>query len=391
MQAGLVYTLFHLYIPRRPWRISMMKPCKIRPIRESDLPQLLKLEETCFETDRLSRRSVLHWFKSSRRLFVVAEQGSELLGYGLVSLYKGTRLARLYSLAVRTEVRRQGIGRQLLEHLEEMASTKGRLAMRLEVNRVNRPAVALYESSGYRVFGFYSDYYENHNDALRMQKRIRFPVECPFPPVPWYRQTTEFSCGPASLMMAMAGLDRTVKMSQDLELDIWREATTIFMTSGHGGCHPLGLALAAVQRGFAAEVFMNRRDTLFIEGVRTAHKKEIMQVVDGQFRRKAEAAGIPVRYNDVTAPMIEAWLKQGCAVLVLVSTYRINGNKTPHWVTVTAIDAQCLYVHDPDPDDEPQQSELDCRDIPIARADFAKMSVYGSRRLRVAVVLSRPV
>lgn len=134
---------------------------------------------------------------------------------------------------------------------------------------------------------------------------------------------------------------------------------------------------------------MNRRDALFLEGVRTAHKKQILQVVDGQFRRKAEEAGIPVHYEDVTARMIESWLKQGLAVLVLVSTYRINGNKTPHWVTVTAMDDQCLYVHDPDPDDEPQQGELDCRDIPIARADFARMSVYGSRRLRVAVVLKK--
>ena len=367
----------------------MMKNCTVRSVRESDLPQLLKLEETCFETDRLSRRSFLHWFKTNRRLFVVAERGPELLGYGLVILYKGTRLARLYSIATRTDVRRQGIGRALLEHLEELAATKGRLAMRLEVNRINLPAISLYESSGYRVFGFYPDYYENHNDALRMQKRIRFPEECTHSPIPWYPQSTEFTCGPAALMMAMAGLDNTLKLTQDLELDIWREATTIFMTSGHGGCHPLGLALAAAQRGFHAEVFMNRCDTLFLEGVRSAHKKKILQIVDGQFRRKAAEAKIPVHYEDVTAWMIECWLKHGLAVLVLVSTYRINGNKTPHWVVVTAIDEQCLYVHDPDPDDETQQGELDCRDIPIARADFAKMSVYGSQRLRVAVVLGK--
>jgi len=184
-----------------------------------------------------------------------------------------------------------------------------------------------------------------------------------------------------------AGIDRSLKMTQDLELDIWREATTIFMTSGHGGSHPLGLALEACKRGFHTEVFMNRRDALFIEGVRSAHKKEIMVVVDGQFRRKAKEAGIPVHYEDVTVRLIEEWLKQGLAVLVLVSTYRTSGNKMPHWVTVTAIDDQCLYVHDSDAGE--MQGELDCRDIPIARADFAKMSVYGSRRLRVAIILGK--
>ena len=75
---------------------------------------------------------------------------------------------------------------------------------------------------------------------------------------------------------------------------------------------------------------------------------------------------------------------------MLVSTYRTTGNKSPHWVTVTAIDDVCFYVHDPDPDDE-TQGELDCRDIPIARADFEKMSVYGSSRLRVAVVVGPKV
>jgi hypothetical protein len=74
------------------------------------------------------------------------------------------------------------------------------------------------------------------------------------------------------------------------------------------------------------------------------------------------------------------------AVLMLVSTYRINGSKSPHWVAVTAIDDQCLYVHDPDPLDE-TQGELECRDVPIARADFEKMSSYGRSRLRVAVVV----
>lgn len=367
----------------------MIKNLTIRAVKESDLPQLLTLEETCFQTDRLSRRSFLHWFKTGRRLFLVAERNEELLGYGLVVLYKGTRLARLYSIAVRTDVRRKGIGRAMLEHLEDLASAKGRLAMRLEVSRLNRPAIALYESTDYRIFGLYHDYYENHSDALRMQKRIRFPSGGVQTPVPWYRQSTDFTCGPAALMMAMAGQNRGFAMTRDQELDIWREATTIFMTSGHGGCHPLGLALAAVRRGFHAEVYMNRRDTLFLEGVRTAHKKEILRAVDDQFRRKVAAAGIPVHYEDVTVRQIEIWLEQGLAVLVLVSTYRINGNKTPHWVTVTAIDDQCLYVNDPDPDDVAQHGELDCRDIPIARADFAKMSVYGSRRLRAALVIGR--
>jgi ribosomal protein S18 acetylase RimI-like enzyme len=364
-----------------------MSAYTIRPVYESDLPQLMEIETSCFEIDRLSRRSFHHWLKVPHRIFLVAEQDGELIGYGLVLLYKGTRLARLYSLAVCSTARGSGTGRALLEQLEEKAAGRGRLYMRLEVSRNNRPAISLYESAGYRVFGFYRDYYEDHIDALRMHKRIRFPsADLSFPPIPWYRQTTDFTCGPAALMMAMTGVNPELELNQFLELDIWREATTIFMTSGHGGAHPLGLALAAFRRGFQVKVVTSRKKGPFIEGVRSLHKKEIMSVVDRQFRQRAEEAGIPVICRQVSAKDIEHWLMSGLAVVMLVSTYRINGSKSPHWVAVTAIDDQCLYVHDPDPLDE-TQGELECRDVPIARADFEKMSSYGSSRLRVAVVV----
>jgi hypothetical protein len=51
-------------------------------------------------------------------------------------------------------------------------------------------------------------------------------------------------------MMAMKALDPAMELNRTLELRLWREATTIFMTSGHGGCGPYGLALSAYRRGF---------------------------------------------------------------------------------------------------------------------------------------------
>src|SRR5690554_5390758 len=119
---------------------------------------------------------------------------------------------------------------------------------------------------GYTIFGSYEDYYEDHQDALRMQKRIRYiPQNLLARQTPWFQQTTEFTCGPAALMMAMASLDGRHAPNQGDELQIWREATTIFMTSGHGGTHPVGLALAARKRGFEATAFVNQSEPLFVE------------------------------------------------------------------------------------------------------------------------------
>lgn len=361
----------------------------LRPVKISDLAQLVALENASFDSDRLSQRRLHHWIKASEshRVFLVAMRGDRLLAYGLVIMRKGTRLARLYSIAVSNDARGLGVGRKLLVSLEQQTLAQGKLFMRLEVASINQAAIHLYESLGYRTFGTYANYYHGTIDALRMQKPIRQSLSLRLlPPYPWYQQTTEFTCGPSSLMMAMTGLNSDIEMSQSLELDIWRQATTIFMTSGHGGCHPIGLALAAHQREFDVSVYVNSTEPLFIDGVRSEHKKHIMQAVDEQFVSRAKAQGIEIIYADPSLAELQQHIKLGAAVISLISTYQLDGKKIPHWVTVTHIDDDCLYLHDPDPDDLHPQA-MDCQHIPIAREDFFSMSAFGKNKLRTAVVI----
>jgi ribosomal protein S18 acetylase RimI-like enzyme len=363
---------------------------RIRPVRPEDLDALHVLENASFETDRLSRRRLRHWIQASNREFMVAEHHGQLLGYGLVLFHGATRLARLYSIAISQGARGKGAGRLLLQALESASANRERFFMRLEVAEDNIPAIRMYESAGYTAFGTLEDYYEDHRPALRMQKIIRYaPKRRRGNTVPWYQQTTGFTCGPASLMMAMAALDIRHKPTQALELDIWREATTIFMTSGHGGCHPLGLALAAHKRGFSASVYVNQKGPLFVEGVRDPDKKHILALVHRQFLKRATSRQIPLHYKDITQTELEKAIKSGAIVLALVSSYRLDRKKAPHWVTITAYDDACFYVHDPDPSLE-EQTGLDCEDLPIAKADFSHMSQFGKDKLRTAVVISAP-
>lgn len=372
-----------------------------------DLEGLVKIEQECFEYDRLSKRRFKHWLTAANGILLVVKRAGTLLGYGLVLLHKGTRLARLYSIALAPAARGRGAAGVLLAELESRAAQAKRLFMRLEVAKNNQSAIALYKSVGYRVFGEYNDYYEDHSDALRMQKRIRdvavlaSTAIAGYKDVAWFKQNTEFTCGPAALIMAMSCLSAPVEsgtpassraalpfFNQETELDIWREATTIFMTSGHGGCHPVGLALAAKRRGYWATVLVNTPMPLFVDGVRNGHKKQVMTVVDGQFKERAESAGVSVVYEEVSLDHIQFWLQNDFAVIVLISTYRLDGCKAPHWVTVTAMDDVCLYVHDPDLD-EKHQVPMDCQYIPIAKDDFVKMQRFGSQKLRTAVAIKR--
>lgn len=363
----------------------------IREVTTTDLSQLVALEKRCFANDRLSKRSFSHWIKSKHRVFLVAESQGQLSAYGLVIMRKGTRLARLYSIAVDQGFEGKGIGRRILLALEKGTVEAGKLFLRLEVEKTNQRAINLYQSIGYKIFGDYQHYYENNGDAFRMQKAIRQAAQFDrLPSYPWYAQTTDFTCGPAALMMAMKSLSTHLKMDQGLELDLWREATTIFMMAGHGGCHPIGLALAAKKRGFDVNVYINTPLPLFTSGVRQDVKKQTVELVENQFHTRALQENIPIMFADFDLQTLKTALAQGSKVLTLISTYQMDGYKVPHWITITAIDDECLYLHDPSvPEDH--ASGFDCQHIPIALEDFVKLSSYGTTKLRTALVLSNPV
>ena len=359
----------------------------IRNAQLTDIDALVALETACFETDRLSRRSFKHWLAADHRALLVADVEKTVAGYILIIYHPGTRLARIYSIAVSPQHRGLGLAKQLMAAGEQAANEDGRLYLRLEVSVDNTPAIKLYETQGYQKFGIYRDYYQDHKDAIRYQKRIRrYRDTLQHRSVHWFRQTTPFTCGPAALMMAMHGINRAYQPSQEEEINLWREATTIFMTSGHGGCHPIGLALAAKRRQFSVEVWINQTTTLFIDGVRNEEKKQIVELVDTCFKRQAAEQGITLHFANITQNELIAAFKAGAIPVILISTFLLDRKKAPHWVVMSGFDDDCLYMHDPDPDDG-RQSEIDCQFIPIAREDFDRMSCFGKNRLRTAVII----
>jgi len=359
----------------------------IRSAQSSDLEELVALENTCFSTDKLSRRSFKHWLSTTHCALLVADCQGAVAGYILIIYHRGTRLARIYSLAVLPVMRGNGLAKELMTAGEQAARDNGRFYLRLEVSVDNTPAINLYKAQGFQKFGLYRDYYQDHKDALRYQKRIRRYRDTPqHRSVPWLKQTTPFTCGPAALMMAMHGLNKHYLPSQEEEINLWREATTIFMTSGHGGCHPIGLALAAKRRHFSVEVWINQTSPLFIDSVRNEDKKQVIELVDNCFKREAAEQGISINYSNITQAELIAAFNADAIPLILISTFAMDGKKAPHWVVMSGFDDDCIYMHDPAPDED-QKNELDCQFIPIARTDLDRMSCFGKTRLRTAVII----
>ena len=356
-----------------------------------DLDALVTLENQCFSEDRLSRRSFRRFLDMPRDRLIVAETSAGLVGYSLVLMSAATRLARIYSIAVLPSERGQGVGEQLIAESEKEAVEAGRIVMRLEVREDNPAAIQLYRRLGYRQFGTYRDYYEDHANALRFERRILFyEPSRDFPAVPYYPQTTEFSCGPAALIMAMATLDEQAPMTTIEELRIWREATTIFMLAGHGGCGPHGLALAAWHRGFHASAYISKEGALFKDTVRNDDKKRVLELVHEAFIHDMAQTGIQLHHEALSLEGMKSALEKGCVPVILISTWQLNRSRVPHWVTVCAIDDQFVYLHDPEIDTDVGETVADKQYLPIDRRVFDRMSRYGSNQPLQAAVIVGP-
>ena len=174
----------------------------IRNATLEDVPVLAELEQKCFDTDRLSSRNFRYLLTRGNASLIVDDADGAITGYSLVLFHRNTSMTRLYSFAVLPDRQRGGIARALLAESEKIALENGFVMMRLEVRKDNARALTFYEKAGYRAFSTYPDYYEDHVDAVRMEKALAPHLSAEDAPVPYYAQTLEFTCGPACLMMA---------------------------------------------------------------------------------------------------------------------------------------------------------------------------------------------
>ncbi len=354
-----------------------------------DLPALLAIEKLCFSTDRLSRRSFRHLLTRGHAATLVEEDAGRIHSYVLLLFSQGTSMARLYSIAVHPDFARRGIGDRLLEKAEAAALERDCVSMRLEVRRDNPASLALFRRHGYRQFKEVVDYYEDHMDALRFEKRLVPHLKADLAKVPYYRQTLDFTCGPAALMMAMKALDPVLELDRKLELRLWREATTIFMTSGHGGCGPYGLALSAFRRGFGLEIHVNEDGVFLVDSVRSPEKKEVMRLVQEDWIEELHHLPVALHRGSLGVEELRQKCEAGGVPLVLISSYRIYGERFPHWVVVTGFDDHYIYVHDPLVDTEEGETVSDSVNMPIPHREFQRMARYGKAGQKAVLILYR--
>ena len=111
--------------------------------------------------------------------FVVYHEG-EPAGCGGVQFFAdpqapGGAYGELKRMYVRDEFRGLGLAKRLLEHLEQLAVSKGVATMRLETGIYQHEAVGLYEKTGYRRIPPFGDYPPDDPLSLCYEKRLVNP------------------------------------------------------------------------------------------------------------------------------------------------------------------------------------------------------------------------
>jgi len=144
----------------------------IREATTDDLDALVYLENSSFETDKISRRNFRYLLNRANASTFVDEDSGKIRAYSIILYNSATSHARLYSIVVGSEYRGLGIGQALLAASEKDAILNECISMRLEVRRDNSTAIHLYEKNGYKQIGILDDYYEDHMGAIHFEKEI---------------------------------------------------------------------------------------------------------------------------------------------------------------------------------------------------------------------------
>jgi putative acetyltransferase len=148
---------------------------EIRPEdpRQPDVQALLDQSDDYFralypaESNHLVSADVLG---THRAVFLVARRDGELLG-SIAFLPIAPGHAEMKRLFVRAEARGTGLGRRLLNALEEIARARGIARISLETGIRQPEAIALYRTSGYQACPPFGDY-ESDPLSLFMTKRL---------------------------------------------------------------------------------------------------------------------------------------------------------------------------------------------------------------------------
>jgi ribosomal-protein-alanine N-acetyltransferase len=136
---------------------------------------VIDIEQRSFEFP-WSEEEFVRCLRQRNCIGMVAERDSAVVGFMIYELHKN-RL-HLLNFAVASDMRRQGIGKAMIEKLASKLSAERRNRIMLEVRETNLEAQLFFRELGFRAISVLRSFYEDSpEDAYLMQYRHRSLVE----------------------------------------------------------------------------------------------------------------------------------------------------------------------------------------------------------------------
>jgi predicted double-glycine peptidase len=157
--------------------------------------------------------------------------------------------------------------------------------------------------------------------------------------IPYFQQTRTATCGPACLMMVMKYWDPDLEFSRKLEFQLWEMSFSFFLL---GGTFQFGLAAAAVKLGYKTEIYQK---TKFSDAY--PNFPQVTTLIENIVSYKARRLKIPIWHGKDSMELIRDSLQKKIPPIVFVNLKPILGENVFHWVIVTGLDEQNVYVNDP--------------------------------------------
>lgn len=205
-------------------------------------------------------------------------------------------------------------------------------------------------------------------------------VEWPRAEIAYYRQTTEFTCGGVSALLALeaAGVELLgddVDANRLTELKVWREATNV------PACDPLALT-ATVERlkgaGQRVEVYLDVDDAVLLEHLTDPDDLAFRSDLQRLAAIELEQAGVARHRTRPSMADIGAAIEGGAIALLLIDLEPLIDDPTPHWVVATSARDGVLMIDDPWVETSIGESWVMTHELPITADELETIVRWGS-------------
>lgn len=145
----------------------------IRKAVTSDIDDLVKVEEACFETP-WTAESLRHDIEENKlATYIVADLDGDVIGY--IGLWAIVDEGHINNVAVIPQYRRMHVATLLLNTMIDATEDAGIKSHTLEVRAGNKAAQGLYEKFGFKEAGRRPGYYEDNGEDAIIMWRIGDP------------------------------------------------------------------------------------------------------------------------------------------------------------------------------------------------------------------------